>query len=300
MTLLSVLAVTDDVEILDTLTPTFEILDASIFKHHLQTVPSLKEALEVLRLKEFTLIIVTLHLSDSHGLATFLEIQRLATSTPIILIDELLENATMHAAVHEGAQDYISKSELDARLLAHAIQLAMDRQQLYENLKALSFTDALTGLYNRRGFLTLLDQQMALARRVKKGFYLFLIDFDDLKQINDTYGHLIGDRALIETAECLRESLRQHDVIGRMGGDEFAAIAIAANKDKGEYIQELLLNKLGEYNILLKEPFCLSFSIGKAFFDGIHEVSREELLEAADLDLYQAKKLKPPHINLLD
>ena len=61
--------------------------------------------------------------------------------------------------------------------------------------------------------ITLLEQQMALTKRMKKGFYLFIIDLDYLKQINDTYGHLVGDRALMDTAKCLRSSFRRHDIV---------------------------------------------------------------------------------------
>lgn len=293
---LSILIITGDSEIIAFLKPTCAILQPCESKQHFQCVTSsLQEALEILHQTVFTIIITSLHLKDSEGINTFFEIHRVATSTPIIIVDEEIDNETMHAAAIEGAQDCLSKSDLNPSLLAHSIQLAIDRQQLHEHLKALTFTDALTGIYNRRGFLTLLDQQMALARRIKKGFYLFVIDFDELKQINDTYGHLIGDKALIETAHCLKDSVRQQDVIGRMGGDEFAIIAIHASLDHGDHIKERILDKLNEYNTLRKEPFCFSFSVGKAFFDGGHEVTQDELFQAADLDLYYQKRLSHDH-----
>src|SRR5437868_5171560 len=92
-----------------------------------------------------------------------------------------------------------------------------------EDLKTLLLVDELTGLPNRRAFITLSEQALKLAMRMERDVLMIFIDVDHLKYINDTYGHLAGDRALIDTARVLRESCREADIIARLGGDEFVA-----------------------------------------------------------------------------
>lgn len=252
---------------------------------------SLKEALAALNEKEYDIIITDLFLPDSQGLDTFLEIQKKADANPIIIVGGLTEDEVVREAIKLGAQDYLPKSDLTVGLFSRIILHAIERHRLHESLKALSFTDELTGVYNRRGFFTLLEQQLALARRMKKGFYLFLIDLDYLKQINDSYGHLMGDRALIDTAKCLKSSFRRHDLVGRLGGDEFAVVATNASNESGVSLIKSLQSRVQEYNCRIKEPYKLSFSLGKAYFDGISELTLDELVQQADKELYQAKKL---------
>ena len=100
---------------------------------------------------------------------------------------------------------------------------------LQSELSSLALTDELTGLYNRRGFICLSEVQLKLARRSGCDMVLFFIDVDGLKQINDSFGHSEGDNALIRTAEVLRMTFRESDVLARIGGDEFGALAIEAS-----------------------------------------------------------------------
>lgn len=124
-----------------------------------------------------------------------------------------------------------------------------DNKLLEERLHILSLTDELTGLYNRRGFFTLAEQQLKIANRLKKGPVLLSIDLDDLKWINDTFGHVEGDRALKETAHILRESFRDSDVMARIGGDEFVVLQLV-DEDSGaaETLTERLQNNLEVFN----------------------------------------------------
>ncbi|MFZ0564696.1 MAG: diguanylate cyclase [Chlamydiales bacterium] len=254
-------------------------------------VQSLKQALDQLNEKKFYLIFTHLFLPDSQGLETLLHLQKRANSIPIIVIGNSSEEKLAKEAVHRGAQDYLPQEEMNTSLLQRVIDYAIERQQLQQNLKILSFTDELTSLYNRRGFITLLEQQIALAQRLKKGFFLFLIDLDHLKMINDSFGHNAGDKALISTANCLRASFRHHDILGRLGGDEFGAVAIHAIAESGDYLRERLNKKIEAYNRETQDSFKLSLSIGKVYYDGVGETTTEELLHQADLQLYKEKKL---------
>lgn len=252
---------------------------------------NLKEAMQILSSQTFDILLMDLYLQDSQGIETFIEVQKKTNATPIIIVGSSKEDEVTEEAIKLGAQDYLPLFDLNGALLSRIIHHAIERHRLHESLKALSFTDELTKVYNRRGLFTLLEQQIALAKRMKNGFYLFIIDLDHLKHINDTYGHLIGDHALIEAAKCLRSSLRQHDIIGRIGGDEFAAIALNIGRDRGHFLKQHMLEKLTEYNAHLKEPYHLSFSVGMAYFDGKQSTSVDALLQEADHDLYKEKRL---------
>jgi diguanylate cyclase (GGDEF)-like protein len=117
----------------------------------------------------------------------------------------------------------------------HAHRSMKERTRVEEQLRLLSLTDDLTGLYNRRGFLALAQQQTRVARRDQKPMLVISADLDGLKDINDTFGHQQGDAAIAETAHILRESFRKSDVIARIGGDEFAVLLTAgeAEFDRG-------------------------------------------------------------------
>ena len=103
------------------------------------------------------------------------------------------------------------------------------RKRAEEDLRALLLVDELTGLPNRRAFITLSEQALKLAMRMERDVLMIFIDVDRLKDINDTWGHLVGDRALIDTARVLRESFREADIVARLGGDEFVALMPCAS-----------------------------------------------------------------------
>ena len=106
-----------------------------------------------------------------------------------------------------------------------------DRRRMEEEIREMSIRDPLTGLYNRRGLFTLVEQQLKNIARTKGSLMtLTFIDIDDMKSINDTLGHDAGDKALIDTANILRQILREADIIARIGGDEFAIIATGMSR----------------------------------------------------------------------
>ncbi len=169
-----------------------------------------------------------------------------------------------------------------------------ERREMEERLKAMTTTDELTGLYNRRGFLTLAQQQLKLAERTGKGMELFFIDLDGMKQINDTLGHREGDRALVDVSAILRQTFRKSDIIGRMGGDEFAALAIDTDHESRESLMERLDSILHEFNTHETGGYRLSLSVGTALFEPGD--SLDELIARADDLMYQEKNRKKQRI----
>ena len=139
--------------------------------------------------------------------------------------------------------------------------------QLRAELQALSLVDELTGLYNRRGFFTLARQQVKTARRMGRRLHLFFIDVDDLKTINDQLGHSEGDRALVAASQVLKLTFRNSDIVARMGGDEFAVLAMEGGEETEEPINSRLNQNLRAWRRQGLNPFRLSLSLGIATYD---------------------------------
>ncbi|MGC8930567.1 MAG: diguanylate cyclase [Dictyoglomus sp.] len=166
------------------------------------------------------------------------------------------------------------------------------RKQLEEELKKISNTDPLTGLYNRRGFITLAEHTMGLARRLKKNLILIFIDLDNMKWINDNLGHNIGDLALKETADILKKTFRENDLIARIGGDEFVILGVVEKEEDKDEILNRLRHKVEISNQRKDKAYKLSLSIGTVFYNPESPCSIEELLQMADKMMYEEKKRK--------
>jgi diguanylate cyclase (GGDEF)-like protein len=166
------------------------------------------------------------------------------------------------------------------------------RIKLEEELRTLSITDSLTGLYNYRGFLALGQQQMKIAKRNKQDVLLIFADLDNLKWINDTLGHKEGDVGIIEVAKIIKSNFRESDIIARIGVDEFVILAIQAEKESASKLIAKLQNKLSEYNSGSSRSYHLSLSAGMAYCDAKDPCSIDELLSRADKLMYEQKKAK--------
>jgi len=158
-----------------------------------------------------------------------------------------------------------------------------------EELRALSYIDELTGLYNRRGFLTIAAQQLKISRRAKDNLLLLYADLDGMKWINDTLGHSEGDKALLKASEVLKNTFRESDIIGRLGGDEFAVLAIPADQDGAAVIKERLAEQLDILNMRGRQKYYLSLSTGTVICLPDATATIEDLLEQADKLMYADK-----------
>jgi len=166
--------------------------------------------------------------------------------------------------------------------------------KLREELINLSLVDALTGLHNRRGFFHLANQQFKVARRTQEAALLIFADVDHMKWINDSLGHQAGDRALIEAADVLRNTFRESDIIGRIGGDEFAVLAIVANVEESGDILARLQRELDARNAEPDRDYRLSLSVGVVDCKPDEAVSFDELMSLADARMYEHKRSKGP------
>jgi diguanylate cyclase (GGDEF)-like protein len=121
---------------------------------------------------------------------------------------------------------------------------------------------------------------------------LVFLDVDRLKTINDTLGHHVGDRALIRIADILRDTFRQSDIIARMGGDEFAVMALEASEKNQVELLARLREKVREINQKSRDSYRLSISVGTARFDGEGRARLDDLLAEADREMYEEKRRK--------
>ena len=172
-----------------------------------------------------------------------------------------------------------------------------ERKRMEEEIIALSITDHLTGLYNRRGFLTLAEQQMKVEERSKKEIALLFTDLDKMKVINDTLGHEKGDQALIEVASILREVFRKSDIIARVGGDEFAVFGIGTTQKDLDILKIRLQQRIDIHNAAENRDYSISLSVGTAFTDHEHPCSIGELMSKADTLMYEQKRRKQSHVS---
>ncbi|MDD5723187.1 MAG: diguanylate cyclase [Syntrophales bacterium] len=167
-----------------------------------------------------------------------------------------------------------------------------ERKRVEEEMRDMSLRDHLTKLYNRRGFISLAEQQIKVAKREKRQLMLAFVDVDDLKLINDTFGHDEGDGALIGTANVLRNTFREADLKARMGGDEFAILAIDNTDGGTEAFSERLQNTIDNYNAKNSCQYRLSMSWGIAVYDPDSPVDLDTLMSSADKLMYKQKNQK--------
>jgi diguanylate cyclase (GGDEF)-like protein len=152
--------------------------------------------------------------------------------------------------------------------------------------------DHLTGLYNRRGFLTLADQQLKVAKRSGSVALLLYADLDDLKWLNDNLGHSMGDAAIIEAADVLRDVFREADILGRLGGDEFAVLALGGDAADPDLLNSRLQDRIDKRNTMENRAYRLSMSVGIARNDPGEGSSVEDLISFADALMYREKNRK--------
>ncbi|MDP3730172.1 MAG: GGDEF domain-containing protein [Candidatus Omnitrophota bacterium] len=186
--------------------------------------------------------------------------------------------------------DNLSKADFD-RFLIVAMQFALEMKKvlLYETVEALAITDSLTGLYTRRYFFERFDEELKRSKSHDFKFSFLMIDIDDFKKCNDTYGHLVGDVVLKEISHIVKESTREIDLTARYGGEEFSLILPETDKAGAMLVAGRIRKKIEE-NIFkaYDEKLKMTVSIGLAVYpDDSQELS--DLIERADKALYAAK-----------
>ena len=218
--------------------------------------------------------------------------------TYVILLTSKGHKQDVVDGLEAGADDYVTKpfdsNELRSRVRAGLRLLEMQEQLIHAQdlLQIRATQDALTGLWNRGAILELLSKELARARRTSGSIGIILADLDHFKRVNDTYGHLAGDIVLREAAQRMRSSMRDYDVIGRYGGEEFLVIVPESGFASTVAQAERLRRAVAEAPVITPEgSIAITISLGVTAGGGEDSLAAESLVRAADAALYQAKKL---------
>lgn len=268
------------------------LLDTEVSNQfHIGHVVDLNLAAERLSSDPVDVLLVDLGSKQRQGRAYVQAARAAAPDTPMVILAESEDELLAVEALRQGVQDFLDKQHLNPHALVRALRYSIERHRLQKNLQNLSLLDDLTGLYNRRGFLALAEQHLRMIQR-KGAALLIYLDLDDLKLINDSYGHLEGNRALIVTANVLRACFRQSDILARLGGDEFCVLMTDAAEDSSQQVRKRLQQRTDFINALSSWNFRLSMSVGIADVPVVHQPSLDQLLRVADTHMYAEKRKK--------
>ena len=190
-------------------------------------------------------------------------------------------------AIHSNAQDIILLNNLDIDRAVWSILHSLERNKMINRLYEDSIEDQLTGLYNRRGFLSLAKDAIRLMD--EPSYHILFIDMDKMKDINDEYGHDVGDDALKEASRILRTSFREGDIISRYGGDEFIVFVSSIDDVVIENIKNRIKNSTYQFNKSDSCKYNLGLTIGHAKCDNIKNESLQQVINRADKDMYSNK-----------
>jgi diguanylate cyclase (GGDEF)-like protein len=258
---------------------------------------SSEEALLALRRGSVHLLFINYRLAGENGLDLYRRIRISGFEQPVILFTDVGDERLAARVMREGVSDYLVKADLNPHSLKHSVQYVMmryenerRRNQIEQELVRLARTDELTGFYNRRYFLECLHYEMQRARRSGSPLSLLMIDLDHFKRINDRYGHIMGDIAMSTTARIISDLLRNTDIAGRYGGEEFCVLLPDTSLSGARVIAERMRQHIEreEFPSSGGASFHVTCSIG------IAEMERRTcdvaaFIKQADDALYQAK-----------
>lgn len=263
-----------------------EVQPNPVMLHH---VSSLKGAQDYLQSDVTDLVLLDLSLPDCNGLDCINKIQLIDRALAIVVLTGLDDQDFAIKTMQHGAQDYLVKGEGDGQLILRAIHYAIERKQIEQRLILLAHFDSLTGLANREYFNITFTRAVEQAKRRKQILGLMFLDLDHFKEVNDTLGHLMGDKLLVCVAERLKTCVRSIDFIARLGGDEFVIILDDIQTPKTtSHIAEKILSALSIPVDLKNQEVFISSSIGITLFPD-DAVNVNDLLKHADIAMYKAK-----------
>lgn len=206
-----------------------------------------------------------------------------------------VEDRVIGAMAVQSYTDSKLYSKRDIKIMefvSEQVATAIERKRMEEELKRLAHYDTLTGAYNRGYGLELLQRQLKLSKRDKSPLLLAYSDLDNLKDINDEFGHEEGDKVMVQVAKLFKSILREVDIITRMGGDEFLVIFLDSSLNEIPIIRERLSKELARLNQISKKPYKIGFSTGFSNYNPANPQSMDELIRISDQMMYEEKKRK--------
>jgi diguanylate cyclase (GGDEF)-like protein len=239
------------------------------------------------------IVLLDMNLPDSTGLETLTGLLESSPDVPVVVLTGLSDDAFGMEAVKKGAQDYLVKGEIDARILNRALHYAIERHKLEAELKRVNeqlfrqaTTDVLTGVYNRLKFNEVLGAEIKRVMRHFSPLSLIMLDIDHFKGINDTFGHSTGDRVLQQMAQLLKDNLRKYESLARWGGEEFMILVPDDDLEQASQLAERLRGIIEQSTFSAASPVTGSFGVTQLREDD----TIDSFINRADDALYRAKK----------
>ena len=254
------------------------------------------DSFAMLERERFDLIFLDHILNEGTSIEYLREIEKEGIETPVIVVTGQGDEMLASKVIQMGAYEYLPKSRINAESLSRIINNTLERFRLRNDVKRaqakmaeMSTVDELTQLHNRRYFIDALEGEFERASRYKSEMALVILDLDNFKKINDTYGHPTGDKVLSCIGRILKQLVRRSDLACRYGGEEFAVVLPNVNKEgiytAYERFRETVSKQLFEHE---SKQFHVTVSIGIAFSNDAE--SSDDLLAHADQALYRAKE----------
>lgn len=250
----------------------------------------LVDAMSLIMSHEYDVVLLDFYWGE-HNTRDLINTARLqACQTPIVVMTDEMETEVDHDVIRAGASDYLIKDTIDAQLLDRTIRYAIERKQSELHLARLAHYDTLTNVPNRLLFRDRLEHAIRLAERDNTSFTLLFIDLNGFKQVNDTFGHDVGDALIRVCAERLATTIRKSDTVARMGGDEFTLLLqnIASNTDVA-HIAQKVIDIISAPVQVKGYDVVVGCSIGIAIYPGAGQ-DADSLLKNADIAMYKAKQ----------
>ncbi len=273
------------------------LVDCLSAEYNVYTSATFKNSINTFKDRQINTVITEIDTAEESGIEIVSKLQELNSDIPIVVVTTHSSVSLAVEAMKAGAYDYITKP-FNPDELKFVILHALERKKLQDETKEkqvyqeLALMDALTQLYNRGYFDELLRREEQRARRYPQKFSLLMLDIDDFKECNDSYGHPAGDEVLKSIGKILLTRSRSTDFVARYGGEEFAIIAPHTDKKNASVLAIRLLNAIATENFAFSDTVQIkvNVSIGLATFNEDAD-TKEDLLQNADKALYQAKKL---------
>ncbi len=259
------------------------------------TTHSAEEAEKILLEEEIHIILTDIKLPGTDGI-TFTKNVKKQYNLDVIITTGYSAEYFYEDAINNGASDLIFKpirlNELMLRInrVIRERSLINERDKMIERLKKLSIRDPLTELYNSRHFYAQLEDEIQRSERYLHPLSLIFIDIDNFKTINDTYGHMVGDQALLLIAKKMQTSLRSQDTAYRFAGDEFTIILPETTSDNAKFVADRIKSEMEKESLVILEQEITKITLSIGIAEYQRNEKKEQFVHRADVTMYEAKK----------
>ncbi|MBE9529661.1 MAG: diguanylate cyclase [Proteobacteria bacterium] len=259
------------------------------------TTHSAEEAEKILLEEEIHIILTDIKLPGTDGI-TFTKNVKKQYNLDVIITTGYSAEYFYEDAINNGASDLIFKpirlNELMLRInrVIRERSLINERDKMIERLKKLSIRDPLTELYNSRHFYGQLEDEIQRSERYLHPLSLIFIDIDNFKTINDTYGHMVGDQALLLIAKKMQTSLRSQDTAYRFAGDEFTIILPETTSDNAKFVADRIKSEMEKESLVILEQEITKITLSIGIAEYQRNEKKEQFVHRADVTMYEAKK----------